>query len=108
MGEQSPLIPTAMKTFILKGKSGTPDIPFCLNDLIPVKQSKSYTFFELTRLVDYTHYYSDTNWNKEDYGSLYDKPENRCCDFFTIRDTGVIVIPGGAIFPTLLTGDQIF
>src|ERR1700712_4431834 len=97
-----------MKTSLLKGKGNTPDLPFILTDLIPVKQTKSYTFIELTKLIDYSHYFSDSNWTNEDYLSLYKKPENIGIDFFTIRDTGIIVIPGTYIFPTLLTEKQTF
>ena len=92
-----------MKTFILKGKGNIPDLPFTLTDLIPVAQSKAYTFIELANLINYTNYYSDTQWKNEDYISLYKKPENQGRDFFTIRDTGVIIIPGTYIYPTLLT-----
>ena len=96
-----------MKTYILKGKNGKPDIDFALGDLIPLKQTKPYDFVELVKLVDYSHYHSDTNWTNEDYISLYRKPGNQGRDFFMIRDTGVIVIPGSYLFPTLLTANQI-
>lgn len=96
-----------MKTFLLKGKGKTPDLPFTLSDLLPVAQSKAYTFIELANLINYTNYYSDSNWTNEDYISLYKKPENHGTDFFTIRDTGVIIIPGTYIYPTLLTEKQI-
>ena len=96
-----------MKTFILKGKGNTPDLPFALNDLLPVPQKKKYTFIELAGLINYTNYYSDTKWTSEDYISLYRKPEHIGKDFFTIRDTGVIIIPGTYLYPTLLTETQI-
>ncbi len=95
-----------MKMFMLKGKGNTPDLPFKLSDLIPVAQSKSYSFTELANLIDYRDYYSDTNWTNEDYISLYKNHLNKGHDFFTIRDTGVIIIPGTYIYPTLLTEYQ--
>jgi hypothetical protein len=96
-----------MKIFILKGKGNTPDLPFTLTDLLPVAQSKAYTFIELANLINYTNYYSDTQWTNDDYISLYKNPEYQGRDFFTIRDTGVIIIPGTYIYPTLLTEKQI-
>jgi hypothetical protein len=97
-----------MKTFLLKGKGKTPDLPFTLSDLLPVKQTKTYTFIELANLINYSNYYSDTNWTNEDYISLYKNHLNIGHDFFTIRDTGIIIIPGTYIYPTLLTENQIF
>lgn len=96
-----------MKTYILKGKGNTPDVPFHLNDLLPLKQTKSYSFVELAGLIDYSLYYSDTNWTNEDYLSLYRKAEHAGVDFFTIRDTGIVVIPGTYLYPTKLTEHQI-
>lgn len=95
-----------MKTFVLKGKPGVDDLPFSLNDLRPVSQSKRYDFFTLVKLIDYSRYYSDTNWTNEDYTSLYKKQGYAGHDFFTIRDTGVIVIPGSCLFPTALKETQ--
>jgi hypothetical protein len=96
-----------MKIFLLKGKGNTPDLPFTMGDLIPVQQTKIYSFAELANLINYSSYYSDTLWTNEDYISLYHKPGNTGKDFFTIRDTGIIVIPGTRIYPTLLTENQI-
>lgn len=96
-----------MKTFVLKGKGNASDLPFTLTDLLPVTQSKAYSFIELANLINYTNYYSDTQWTNEDYISLYKNPANQGRDFFTIRDTGVIIIPGTYIYPTLLTEKQI-
>lgn len=96
-----------MKTFLLKGKGQINDLPFALNDLIPVTQIKEYSFTDLANLINYRDYYSDTNWTNEDYISLYKIPANHGHDFFIIRDTGIVVIPGTCIFPTLLSEDQI-
>ena len=96
-----------MKTFVLKGKPGTDDLPFTLYDLLPLPQTKSYDFFQLVKFIDYRFYCSDTNWTNEDYLSLYLKPGHHGKNFFTIRDTGVVVIPGTCLFPTILNDNAI-
>ncbi|WDF77144.1 hypothetical protein PQ469_24980 [Mucilaginibacter sp. KACC 22773] len=96
-----------MKTYTLKGKNGKPDIDFSLGDLIPVRQKKKYDFNELVNLINYRDYEAVTPFQDGDYRELYRNYANKRSDFFTIRDTGIIVIPGNCIFPTLLTGNQI-
>jgi hypothetical protein len=95
-----------MKNFKLKSKGNAPDINFTMDDLIPVNQSKSYKFTELVRFIDYTNYFTVENWTSADFNRLYKKPGNAKHDFFKVRDTTVIVIPGQYLFPTLLTESQ--
>lgn len=92
-----------MKTYILKSKGGKPDLHFTLTDLLPVNQAKKYSFNELAGFINYRDYYADTFFDSSDLKLLYDRPGNEGIDLFKIRDTAVIVIPGNALFPTILT-----
>lgn len=92
-----------MKTYTLKGKNGKPDIDFTLEDLIPVRQKKKYDFNTLTAMINYRDYEAVTLFKDEDYKALYRNYANKRSDFFTIRDTGIVVIPGNCLFPTILT-----
>lgn len=92
-----------MKTYTLKGKNGKPDIDFALGDLVPVRQKKTYDFNELVKLINYRDYEAVTPFQDDDYRALYRNYANKRSDFFTIRDTGIIVIPGNCVFPTILT-----
>jgi hypothetical protein len=92
-----------MKTYILKSKGNKPDLQFTMTDLIPIKQEKNYSFTELAGLINYRDYYADTFFDSSDLKSLYERPGNEGIDLFEIRDTAVIVIPGNALFPTILT-----
>ncbi len=91
-----------MKTYKLIGKRNKRNISFTVEDLIPVKHTKQYKYEELIRLIDYSYYMHDGESFKEDYITLYQKEENRNTDFFKIKETDVIVIPGNYIFPTIL------
>lgn len=92
-----------MKTYTLKGRNGKPDIDFTLDDLIPVPQKKRYDFFGLVALINEQDYQAVAPFKDEDYWQLYRDHAHTARDFFRIRDTGVIVIPGNSIFPTTLT-----
>lgn len=96
-----------MKTFTLKGKASIPDLSFIITDLMPVVNKKYHSWMELAGLIDYTNYERESGWTITDYAALYALPGNSGVDFFTIRGTGVIVIPGISLFPTLLTENQI-
>lgn len=91
-----------MKTYTLKGHEAHSDICFGLSDLIPVRHQRKYSFKQLLGFIDLRDFRGSLNWDVSDYQALYRKPENRGSDFFTIRDTGLVVIPGNAIFPTLI------
>ena len=91
-----------MKIFMLKSKGGKPDLQFTLADLLPVSQQKKYTLNELAGLVNYRDYYADTFFDSNDLKLLYQRPGNAGVYLFKIRDTEVIVIPGNALFPTIL------
>ncbi|MFA6083445.1 hypothetical protein [Mucilaginibacter sp.] len=96
-----------MKTYTLKGKNGKPDIDFALGELMPARQKKTYDFNELVKLINYRDYEAVTLFKDEDYKALYRNYANKRSDFFTIRDTGIIVIPGNCLFPTILTETDI-
>lgn len=92
-----------MKIYTLISKGHKPDLLFLISDLIPVRHTKDYDFNELVRMIDYRDYYAESrNWSTGDYEDLYKRPECRGISLFSIRDTGVIVIPGNSLFPTVL------
>ena len=91
-----------MKTYKLIGEDCYPDISFTVEDLIAVKHKKQYSYIELVKLIDYSQYrFSDVSFN-EDYTTLYKKEENQNTDFFKIKGTYIVVIPGNHIYPTIL------
>lgn len=90
-----------MKTYKLIGRNNHPDISFTVEDLLPIKPQKQYTCAELIRLIDYSNY-KHAGENFEDYITLYAKEKNKNIDFFKIRGTDIIVIPGNYIYPTIL------
>lgn len=91
-----------MKTYKLTGKRNHADILFTVEDLIPVKHNKNYEYIELVRLIDYSQYEFSNESFDEDYTLLYQKAENQNIDFFKIKGTDIIVIPGNHVYPTLL------
>lgn len=97
-----------LKTYTLKGKGGRDDVPFTINDLIPVAKSKKYDYEQLVKLINHRDY--DSDWAqpmKEEYDLLYNKSENQQVDFFKIRDTEIIVMPGLYVYPTILSENDI-
>jgi len=97
-----------MKTYTLKGKNGLADIPFTIADLIPIQQQHLQPYNNLVKLINYTNY--DSDWEKPmggDYESLYSITENKGADFFKIRNTQVIILPGTYIYPTLLNEQEV-
>jgi len=77
-----------MKTYKLIGKRRHSDISFTVEDLIPVKHKKKYSYMELVKLIDYSQYrFSDESFD-EDYTTLYKKEENQNVDFFKIVYSG--------------------
>lgn len=91
-----------MTTYTLNGEKGRQDISFTINDLIPVKHQKKYSYDELVRLIDYTYYQFNNQSFCDGYKLLYKQKENKKVDFFKIRGTDLIVIPGNHIYPTTL------
>jgi hypothetical protein len=97
-----------MKTYTLKGKRGLADIPFTIADLIPIRQQHLQPYDNLVKLINYTHY--DSDWEQpmdEDYKSLYRIRENKRTDFFKIKDTQIIILPGTYVYPTLLNEREV-
>ena len=95
-----------MKQYTLKGKNGKKNISFSIDALLPVKQNRRYSFSELSRLVDDT-YYQPTDDFDEGYKELYAMNENKKTDFFQIKGTKVIIIPGNYAYTTTLTAKDI-
>jgi len=96
--------PVKLKRYRLKGKSGKNDISFTIDDLIPLTVSKKYNYDRLVRLINNRDY--DTDWNQPmqgEYAALYGHKRNEKVDFFKIKGTQVIVMPGIYIYPTILT-----
>jgi hypothetical protein len=96
-----------MKAYTLKGKRNNPDVRFTINDLIPIQSKKQFNFIQRCFLVNNDEYYATDALDNAEYESLYRAPANQGCDFFKIKNTGLIVIPGYAIFPTLINEDQL-
>ena len=96
-----------MTNYTLKGNPPFSYISFTIHDLIPVKQKRAYSFDELVKHIDYSHYHFNDQCFKKDYEILYAKPEHKNQDFFRIKDTEIIVIPGNHIYPTILTPDEV-
>jgi hypothetical protein len=96
-----------MKAYTLRGKRNNPDVRFSINDLIPIKSKKKFDFIQLCFLVNNDEYYTTAALDKAEYESLYSVVANQGCDFFRIKDTELIIIPGYAIFPTLINEDQL-
>jgi hypothetical protein len=96
-----------MKTYRLIANKGTANILFTVEDLIPIRHQRRYSYMDLVRLIDYSEYKFSSDSFDEDYHILYQKAENREVDFFKIKGTNVIVIPGNHIYPTTLSESDI-
>jgi len=96
-----------MTTYTLKGNTPHTDISFTINDLVPVIQKRAFRYDELVKHLDYSHYRFNDQCFKKDYEILYSKPEHKNQDFFRIKDTEIIIIPGTHIYPTILTPGDI-
>jgi hypothetical protein len=97
-----------MKTYILKGKNGLTDIAFTIADLIPIRQQHLQPYNKLVKLINSAHY--DTDWEQpmgEDYENLYGILQNKQTDFFKIRDTQVVILPGTYVYPTRLNEQEV-
>ena len=97
-----------MKQYLFKSKGEAPDMPFTLHDLRPLRQRRNYPMFQLCRLMNERDYTASEPLSLEDRRALYRKPESRQADFFTVGETGLVVIPAGRLYPTLLrAGDHL-
>lgn len=96
-----------MKQYTLTGNKDNLTISFTINDLIPIKQKRKYSYMDLIKLIDYSEYkFSDESFD-DDYKRLYKKKQNQNIDFFRIKGTNLIVIPGNHVYPTTLTEKEI-
>ncbi|WP_130855626.1 hypothetical protein [Olivibacter jilunii] len=96
-----------MKKYLLKSKGEHPDVEFDLDDLIGIPCPLYMEIDQLTLLPNYRDFHPCEQPMEEDYGVLYAKPENKGCDFFRIKGTELVVIPGDDIHCTLLTESDI-
>jgi len=97
-----------LNIYTLKGKKGISDIQFTINDLLPLAKSSGYDFNRLSKVINYRDY--DADWDApmdKEYAQLYEMEENKTVDFFKIKGTDVIVIPGTYIYPTILNENDI-
>jgi len=97
-----------MKTYTLKGKRGIRDISFTIADLVPLEKSKTYRYEHLVSLINNRDF--DTDWEQpmgEEYKELYQIKKNAKVDFFQVKGTKIIVMPGTYIYPTLLTKEDV-
>jgi hypothetical protein len=96
-----------LKVYRLRGKAGNPDFSVTINDLIPIEH-KSYDFDTLVKYLNYTAYEPDwENPMDEEYDLLYKMHGNPKIDFFIIKKTNMIVIPGTYLYPTKLKIEDI-
>lgn len=96
-----------MKTYKLIAKNHLPNVSFTVDDLIPIKHTRKYKYIELVKFIDYSEYKFSNERFDEDYITLYQKSENQNTDFFKIKGTEIIVIPGNHIYPTTLKDSDI-
>ncbi len=97
-----------MKTYTLKGRNGNADIDFTIEDLIPLKPSCHYDYDQLVKLINYRDY--DADWQQpmgEEYQRLYNVLAHKAVDFFRIKGTEIIIMPGLYIYPTILAETEI-
>jgi hypothetical protein len=102
-----------MKTYLLQRnpnaeRSIPQELKVTLDDLQPLPTKKEHTYEELATFIDNSHY--QTDWSqpmKEEYDILYSRKGNKSVDFFAVKDTGLIVMPGTYLHPTVLTMEDI-
>lgn len=95
-------------TYHFKAKGNRDDLFFTILDLIPIYHQTEYTYRERVRFLNYSEYEPD--WNQEmneEYKVLYALHGNPKIDFFRIKGTQVIVLPGTFIYPTILKRKEI-
>ncbi|WP_148044257.1 hypothetical protein [Sinomicrobium pectinilyticum] len=97
-----------VQTYTLKSKTENPDLQVTIKDLIPIPHTRKYHYRELLNLTNYSRYEPDwqTPMSKE-HDMLYALYGEYKGDFFKVRDTRLIVIPGTYLYPTLLTEEDI-
>lgn len=96
-----------MTIYTLKANTPHTDISFTINDLVTVLQKRTFSCAELVKHIDYSHYRFNDQCFKKDYEILYSKHEHKDQDFFRVKDTEIIIIPGTHIYPTILTPGDI-
>jgi hypothetical protein len=84
------------------------DMEVVMTELTPIFHRGAYTFEELVKFMDYTHYEPD--WKvpmDEEYKELYRLHGDPKVDFFKVKNHNLIVMPGTYLYPTILTMQDI-
>lgn len=96
-----------LQTYTLKGKGGNGDLLVTINDLSPIHH-KEYSYDEFFKFLIYSDYEPD--WDTpmgEEYDLLYNMDGNPKIDFFIIKNTKIIVVPGSYLYTTKLKMEDI-
>lgn len=96
------------KIYKLKKKKGQETLKITIDDLTPVPHKKSYSFEQLVNMISNNSY--ETDWTTEmeqEHNELYAKFGNCKYDFFKVRHSDLIVIPGLYLYVTSLTEAKI-
>ncbi len=97
-----------LKIYKLRGRNGNEDIAFTIADLLPVKRSTTYDYNQLVKLINNRDYVTDWEQPMEhEYDKLYRMDGNEKVDFFKIKGTEIIVMPGIYVYPTILTETEV-
>ncbi|MYY43989.1 hypothetical protein [Elizabethkingia anophelis] len=97
-----------MKTYQLEDTKKIKHLEMTIGDLIPIFHKRCFSFMELTSFFNYARYAPD--WKtpmEEEWHFLYKVEANKGIDFFKIKNTDLIVIPGMYIYPTALSEEII-
>lgn len=97
-----------LQTYTLQSKTGIPDLQVTIKALIPIPHTRKYHYRELVRLTNYSLYSPDweTPMGKE-HDMLYALHNQYKGDFFKVKYSGLIVVPGTYLYPTALTEEDI-
>lgn len=98
-----------MKTYFLKAvKKDLTDLKVTIKDLIPIPHKRNYSFKELSELLIHTNYTPDWKTPMEDeYNIFYRVKKNQHINFFRVKGTDLIVMPGTFLYTTTLTEQDI-
>lgn len=99
-----------MKIYTLKANKGKNsfDLQLTIDDLVPVPHKRNYCFNELVGFMKYSKYQPDwDNPMEKEYDKLYQLHGNPKIDFFKVKDTDIIVMPGTYLYTTVLTEQDI-
>ncbi|WP_211322295.1 hypothetical protein [Sphingobacterium faecium] len=107
--ENAPIKTKKMKTYFLKAiKKDLPDLKVTIKDLIPIPHIRIYSFVELSKFLIHTNYTPDwKNPMEDEYDKFYRAKKNQNINFFRVKGTDLIVMPGTFLYTTTLTEQDI-